>query len=441
MTRTPPPVASVQTFARDAISSIQQWLTELSVTEWVLLAAAAAALYWVIASSRAMTRLGPIDIVPVEHDKTDDPTALVNARTSFLRERIAVAGLLPPSGVPGGAPTTDVLAAVEASPIPQANWIAALLRLVPWPTPARYSLAATLVEDVPSPVGVRIWLRSNGPVAPLLETLEASTVDRALERVPAAVFARVSNDAVHIFPIWARWEDEARLRLYLDGIEATKAHLDTVAKAAFQRAARGQPSNALVRLRLANLRETRAVMRPFDDLRTVAEAGVLREYLDLAIERRELVEARYRASVLAARVAHDLDLLPVSERLRVRSALRMPAIALQDLGPTLQRLASRELDHALELVQPWFVLLVWHRLRYAVEPKGYDRRRLKRTFQLAKHCQFVRGLPNDNSRRIRLLIAWHTQLVRAAAGRPTAGWQAYYGACSFFALLLARNDT
>jgi hypothetical protein len=431
-------VVSPSEAARDTLSSIQDFLSSLSVAEWVFLAIAGGLAAWVVLAARAATRLGPIEVEDVDHDGASDEA--VHARTSLLRERIADAGLLPPPGVPGGAPKSDLLAAVEKSPIPQANWIATLLRLVPWPKPTHYYLATTLLTDGASR-GARIWLRSSSDAAPLLTTLDAPTVDEGLDRVPAVVFARVSTDAVYAFPIWARWDDESRLRVYLRGMAAQR-HGDLAgAKAAFAHAAALQPTNVLVRLRLANLREAKAADTPLAGQRAIAEAGVLRLYLDLAIERPELVEARYRASVLGARVLKNLDTLPTQDRIRICSALRVPNTPLDELPRVIREIAGRELDYARWLVEPWFVALVWRRLRYLVEPKGYDRRRLKRTFGLAEHCQFARNLPTDNNNLwIRLQIAWHTFLVQLAASRPTAGWQTYYNAASYFAILLEREE-
>jgi hypothetical protein len=433
--------------ARNAANAIQDWLEGVTVFEWVLLAIAAALIYWVTATVWAATRLGPIDVEPVEDDDAGSkPKA--QQRTSLLRERIAAAGFIPPPQIPGGAPHTDLLSAVAESPMPSANWIASLLKLVPQPRPTGYRLKATVAQRSSVSAEASIWLRpSNRTAPPLLRTFEARTVDGALELVPAAVFMHVSNDAVHVFPFWARWQSDDALRHYFGGIFAADHGQREAARSAFRAAEAGQPTNALVRLRLANLQEHDAAADDNGVPSWMATATALRMYLNLAAERPELVEARYRASVLATRIVDQLQDLSAAERDVLLATLEMETIDHVRISGTLTRIASLELDRAIAMVRPWFALVAWRRLRYAVEAKGYERRRLRATLLLARHSRYVRGLAafdyraakKGDPRHVKTQIWLRTLRVWALAGRPTAGWQARYGAASFFALLDARR--
>src|SRR4051812_13169911 len=129
--------SNLQSLARDAANWFTDFFGALSVFEWVLIAAAAALVYWVLATVWAATRLGAIDVEPVEDDAAGGASR-VKVRTSLLREKIADAGFIAPSQIPGGAPQTNLLSAVAESPIPNANWIASLLKLIPQPRPTAY---------------------------------------------------------------------------------------------------------------------------------------------------------------------------------------------------------------------------------------------------------------------------------------------------------------
>ena len=96
------PVHRLQSAARDTVVFVEDWLSSFSVGDWVLAGLAGAAVYWVVASLRALTSLGPIEVDTLAHDieDDDDPKAAVLALTSALRERLARTGLSPPPAVP-----------------------------------------------------------------------------------------------------------------------------------------------------------------------------------------------------------------------------------------------------------------------------------------------------------------------------------------------------
>jgi hypothetical protein len=283
-------LANVFTDLGDWLSGIQSRLSDITATEWFLLAAALAAVLWVRASIKAATTLGPIEVVPIEQDGSpDNPQRQLTAR---LRERIMKVGLRPPPGVPGGAPYANLLSAIEASPIPQANWIATLMKAIPWPKAATYKLTTTIGGNGN---GVSYWLQPNEGTDDLMETLATAT-DDALDGIPEKVLLHVCKGSPSIFPPWSCWKRMDALEKYLEGL-AAPLDQPALAAAAFEAAAALEPDNTIVQLRLLNVREILAVGNP------LLQATVLRAYLDLVTERPELVQARYRASTLAGVVA------------------------------------------------------------------------------------------------------------------------------------------
>jgi hypothetical protein len=156
-------------------------------------------------------------------------------------------------------------------------------------------------------------------------------------------------------------------------------------------------------------------------------ARILREYIALSIQRPELVEARYRSSTLAAIVAECFATLADTDDI-YPMALHLNLDDIRWIG-------RHSLDLALAQLQPWFVPLVWHRPRYAVEPTGRERRRLKRTLEISKRCQFARRHRTDDDWWTKLRRRWWSTLVRARANRSSADWQVHYNAGCFFALI------
>src|SRR5215211_2264580 len=104
-----------------AIDWLERTLAAFDVVDRVLLgigvALLARAVLWLIVPARLGT-------VEVSAGEGLDPSHLTR-----LREALATTGLLPAGGVPAGAPKGDVVAAIEASPLPQSEWLAALVKV------------------------------------------------------------------------------------------------------------------------------------------------------------------------------------------------------------------------------------------------------------------------------------------------------------------------
>jgi hypothetical protein len=458
-------VADLRTPIHDLLAEFESWLGDVTVLEWVLIGIALGALLWVIAAVRAATHLGPIEIDAIECGSSGGDLV---GQTSLLRERIAKVGLRPPPWVPVGAPAADLLSAISTSPVPQANWIAALIQVMPRPQPVSYKLTTTLL---PAEKSVRIWLRPSGAGSALLKTVPGG-IDAALERIPELIFVHINKDAVGVFPGWARWNTRTALWAYLKGLRATERKKYDEALHAFTAASSVERGNALVRLRALNIRElvvaekaereraaalsaTEGLAAQGSDDQTAlpdetaqaaetaaeSRARVLRDYLDLATRRPELVEAHYRTSTLASTLADTFrDLESPAARQRVHAALDWQDTPVDKLDSALRDLGERELDQALFLLEPWSVPLVWHRPRYSVEPRGYARRRVKRTLEISKRCQLARKLRSSTKSRDRLRLWMAENFVRFNAARTTADWQADYNAGCFFALRNKRDQ-
>jgi hypothetical protein len=452
--------------AEDAVQWIEALVRELDTVDWVLLALAAVALYWIWAAVRASTRLGPVEVELLEHDGAEGSKPAVHELTSTLRERLANSGLVPPPAVPAGSPQTDLLAAVEASAIPQAAFVAKVMQLVRPPQPPTFKLSGTLrgspikVEPPHAPYafppeqtngiaqGVSFWLRPSSTGRELLETVPGADHEEAVCRAAARVFVHISREAVNVFPTWARWTTAGSFESFVEGTYALRELREQDARQAFEKAAAAEPRNLLPLLQLINLDERRAARRIAETnagdaaytARVSEQARVLRRYLDLAVERPTLVTARYRASVLASTLATRCTSPDLASKVRAGAGVSVPAGASREqVAKALHELAARESEAVVQLLHVWYVPLRKLRLRHRYEMTGYDRRVLKRAVIISRHALAIRRRLTSRSavrfwwRRAAVWL-WHLQLCRA-----TVGWQAEYNAACFYGLLDLRE--
>jgi hypothetical protein len=416
-------LAGLSTRVRDSLAGVEDWVGGVTVLEWVLLALAFGAILWVVLAARAATTLGPIHVDKIECDGTPAPPLL--AMTARLRQGINEVGLRPPPDVPAGAPQANLLSAIEASPIPNANWIASLLKLVPYPEPVGYRLTTTVASQ--SGDGA-FWLRPLNPGGdPLLETVDE------LEDVPKRILMHVTKDARHMFPAWSQWTKPSALQDYLDGLEGTRLGHHSRARDYFSRAGKLDPGNAIVQLRLLNMQESVAITAH-------SRATVLRGYLDFVARRPELVEARYRAASLAAALA---DTYEGTEDDRAAIGQALGVTPTPDLPDDLRKLHRLGLAQARRQLRWWFVPLVWRRPRYAAEPQAEKRRSLLRVLRVSGRCGSLRRHPlwrrnlgwSQRWRWSATRRGWLTLRVRLIADHPGEHWHVYYNAGCFFALL------
>jgi hypothetical protein len=411
------------------------WIDGLSVADWVLMAAAFGILYWLWGALRSITRVGPVEVQLLECDKGTD--AKVYGLTALLRERLANSGLPAPPAVPAGTPQTDLVSAVAASPIPQAAWIASILGLLRAPQPLQYELSGTIFgTDGTAGCGVSFWLRpSRGPA--LLATVDERTHKAAVESAASKIYIHISKDAVRAFPVWTRWHSEEALRKYDAGSRWVEAKELNSALASLSAAATTEANNALAQLQLANLCEQMAAA--FDE-----KAAVLQRYLDIAVEWPWLVQARYRVSVVAAGLSGSIPLDGSPSQHPIVGQLTADSVEAASPGRWLMELSSRESEAVRQLLRPWYTFLRQGRMRSQFEPRGSERRELKRTVNTSKHCLRVRQASGQTGWWTRVKIGYSKLVVRAwhvSVLRGQVSWQTHYIAACFYALLLERETS
>ncbi len=465
---------SLQAEARSFVEWLEDAAGAPSVGDWVLIALAGAALYWVWSSLRAVTRIGPIEVSTVEHDATEQSQVL--ALTAALRERLHDTGLSPPPAVPTGTPQVSLIAAVEASNIPQGAWLSKLLQLLPQPPrPPEYKVTAVLLDedDASEPVPEReqasnvkhrlsvwlrpsregraepannvkhrlsVWLRPSREGTVLLKTTfpAATNTKTAVQAAARMIYLHIADNAPHAFPLWARWRHQEGLEAYLDGCDLAYQGEFKAACEKLIDACEREPFNVLAPLRLATIREAAAAAEEQPGPRLCLQVAALRAYLDAAREWPHLVEARYRTSVLAGALAAtykqvdnlpkdhepalpDLEPLKQSLSFRATTTRSLPERLKQSLGfrattkrgvpEQLHDLAARESRAVLQLLQPWYVLVREQRLRNQFEPKGHQRRRLRHAVGISRHCVRVRKLRGQRRWWLRPVFGYHTFAV------------------------------
>ncbi|MCW2995116.1 MAG: hypothetical protein JWQ18_2611 [Conexibacter sp.] len=443
----------LHTGVHGVLSDVSDRIGRLSALDAALLVVAAAVLTWAVLVLEAVTQVGPVEIATFTHDDAGTAAPQVEALTSLLRERLAHSGLSPAPAVPGGAPKTDLISAVAASDVPQVAWVAALMNALPRPQVTRYTVRTTIVRvpgtrDTPVRAPrLRYWLQAEGGGTPHFSTVTAASDAKAVDRAVAEIFAHISTDAIHVFPAWARWYDIDGLMAYLKGLRLLDRNEVVRARAQFARAEALEPTNALPRLQVANLEELGAPK--LDEVRDqiAQRASALRRYLDLGLERSELVEPRYRGGVLAAMLASTLrqtpprlyDQAPIARMLGItRLPQDRPEDVTRKLVFTLEQLAARESSATLALLRRWYVAVARQRVRYRYEPRGDERGRLLQTVRISRHCMAVRTSisgPDLWLRRLSLRV-YHLWLRRI-----WCGWQAFYNAGCFYAVIAARASS
>jgi hypothetical protein len=440
--------ADVSTAARDFVEWVEDRVADFTPFDWVLLALAAFALWWIFASVRAVTRLGPLEVEPLEQDGEVKDQAEVKGLTSGLREHLAHSGLAPPAEVPASTPQTDLISAIEASNIPQGAWIAKVLEMLPKPPrPIRYRVSGTLIGKPDSgECGISFWLRPSRSGSELLATIEnKQSHAEAVECAAAMIFVHISGDAVYVFPSWARWRKVAAFEADRDGLLAREEGRLDVARLAFEIARREEPRNLLPRMQLASLAEREAALpgciRP-----ERVRAGALAAYIEAATERPDVVEARYRSSILCSELAAWWAASGDEEaaRQQVAEAVGMAGSSSEKVELTLRTLAEGEAETVHQMLRRPYVLLRKGRLRNRYEPRGLRRREMKRAACITTHCLEVRrytdarafGLRAAAKLALRRLSVRFWHLIPGAS----RGWQAHYNAGCFYALLHEREE-
>jgi hypothetical protein len=462
------PAANVQDAAHAFASWFSTALEKVSTFDWVLLGGALAIVYFLMMCFKVMTGTVPVEVELLESDTAATP---VHALTAALREKLAKTGVSAPV-VPAGAPRAGLIEALAASPIPQAGWIGKIMEALPIPEPPGYKLSGTL-DGPAADTHIHFWLWSTAGGRSLLQSLPEltalSTDDDAIASTAFEVYSFISVAAVHAFPTWARWHYADAVEDFATGSRA--ASREDFAKACSQlsRASWREPDNALARLQVANLYERLAYpsggsrgskAQLEDTARKRAEA--LRRYLSIVQEWPWLVQARYRASVLAGALLGSCRGDSAAAEASRAGALRGLGLKREgDLVAVLGAIAATEADFALQLLKPWYMLVRWRRVRSQFEPSAAERRELKRAISISRHSRRVRALvapkrpPAGSGWRFgpfwswmrvkvcnRLTIAYGEVAVRVAhlsMGLTALDWQTEYVAACFESLLVRHS--
>jgi hypothetical protein len=448
--------------AREVVTWLHDRIEAASTIDSVFLLIALAIVYFLIKSVMAVTRVGPVEVELLECDSGNN--AEVHALTAALRERLANGGL-PAPVVPSGAPQVSLVAAVAASSIPQAGFVAKLVEAAPIPAPPRFRLSGTLFQKNHRP-GISFWLRPDRGRA-LMKTIigaprgRAVSYDDTIREAAFAVYSFITTEATQAFPTWARWRSAEALEAYAQGSEAALAGDFQQARASLARAIEQEPDNALVSLQLANVYERLAREGAAGDTselesgltadeqsakrRAVArsQAEALRRYLWIADEWAWLVQARYRASVLAGSLAAAC--VDDDARLGACDGLGLPPDAKDRVKSIVETIALSESKFARQLLKPWYMLVRWRRLRSQFEPSAEERRHLKRAVGISKHCRRLRSSRPDEALHRRfakwVMVRYSEVAVRfwhLSFGLIKVDWQTHYVAACFEALLLER---
>jgi hypothetical protein len=478
----------VASWLHDALSLISKWASSISVLDGLLLAGAAALIAWGWVRARAFAALGTIQIADLTCD-ADTKLEPVAAR-AILEHELGTRGLLPPSGVPGGSPSVANIAdAISNAPIDQAKWLGSLLRLIPLPpTSTGFKISGTLykTEGKPPTIHFAYELVGTGP-RPSVTLAVANGSDPRAVIVTAAVdiYRRIGKAAPDIYPSWARWCTSGALITYRSGIElernaagatdepptgvtpvdATQAY--TAAYRQYLAASQQDPDNMLARLRAANCLERMAAGIKDADDRIARRVQALAAYISIRIRQPEIFEAGFRASVLMSVLASEPvehlaenDLLAVTlnrfERATARcvdpsddrddSPLRRAFARADKPGATLterlEQAAHYEAREARRRLRPLWTMRHQSRFRHRFEPRGRERRQLRKALgitqmaQRARRAQRLAEIRPERRLYIRQLCWRIWVFSRYFVGRwGVAGWQAHYNAACFYALL------
>jgi hypothetical protein len=213
-----------------------------------------------------------------------------------------------------------------------------------------------------------------------------------------------------------------------------------LAERTLARAVAASPFNALAALRLANLRERSAAVATSPWATAYTRSLALRGYLDVGLLWPTLVEARYRCAVTAAALATTYERLAPNQRAAIRRLLPL-AGPDDEFAQRLQRLAARESSATVQLLKPWYTLVREQRLRNQFESKGHERRALRHTVAISRHC--VRMRKNATGGGGAWIVARFddaiVHAVHMSVGKAYITWQGRYNAASFDALQLRRK--
>ena len=448
----------------DPADGLLDLLGRLDVLGWILLGAAVALVLLPWRAVVGRTRLGTIEVEPIQ---TDSDTKLgVVAATAELQRELARSGLQPPGRVPGGSPTAKLAAAVESAPVDQAKWLAGIIALLPIPPRAMsYTVSSTLRKDGRGShvcgLTYKVVNSATGRCV-LLDTAWHRDAQPAIHAAANAIYRAIGEDAVDAVPTWARWSDARALVRYRKGLDC-EVQPDQRVERRYAAAARHflaaselDPDNMLVRLRYGNCLERLAGCRAIGDIKRITRwIDALNVYAAVRNRHPAIFSARYRMSVVLGLIADSLEagdpetdaalsvllysLDPTSE-----AGPEGDTAPLRDRLRTAARLESRA---ALLRLGGWWTVVHEHRLRHEFEPRGRERRRLRKALAMSSWCLRVRrhtdaegDIPWGVAAVPRVCWRWWVSWRHLRFRWALSGWQAHYNAAAFYALQPEARD-
>jgi hypothetical protein len=485
MTSRPPFVsADIINSLHAALDAFAARVANLGVLDWILLALVLALLAWGWVRARALATLGSLAMDDIKCDGSDFTPAGAKA---LLQQELSHRGLLPPSGVPGGAPTVASIAdAISNAPIDQAKWVGALIKLIPLPPASTgFTVGGTLLSttvDGRKQVQFAYQLICTGPgQSVVLDVATGGDESRAIRNAATEIYRKVAKAAPAMYPSWAQWRSVGALDAYRQGLElesgaaqrrgghgpgpntfqAQHAPYDKYA-AAYRRyvAASGHdPDNMLVRLRAANCLE-RMASGAQDPTKLKRRTEALAAYVSIRVRQPDIFEAGFRASVLMSILSScDAGKLEANELLQVtldrleRADPKLhdtPPAATAAKTPTRRRLelaARAQNRRAVRRLWPLWTVVHEGRFPHLFEPTGRERRQLRKALRISLLAQRARREQRYDVGAARLRseaaqVLWRAAVTLGMVGRASAsGWQANYNAACFYALLPQAERT
>jgi len=314
---------------------------------------------------------------------TGDEEVSAEGLTALVEDRLAGGGLLPAPALPSGAMATQFVELVEASPVPQAKWLGALIGLVRGLVsrpPKTYKLTGTIrsrSEKDPHGVSVELFDGRSGQLQ-AVATFWNRYHREAAKSAAGFAYARVMHGVVGCTPRWQTWTnlqgesvtdyqrglecEQALIRAKGAG-EPEKAEQSTLDKALrhYGRACEREPTNLLVKLRIANLYE-------LGNQRVKA----LESYLG-AVERwAHVFDARYRLAISLTFADKVFAGTPPEQQAKLLDRLQkwmdahgMPAArdsrGTEHDGKVFQPLGLLHLEHLHREIGFWHAVWDWFR--------------------------------------------------------------------------------
>ena len=250
---------------------------EIGVVELVLVGILLAWVFGLWRERRRRCQQGSIN-VETFLNATGNERVSAEGLTALVKDRLAGGGLLPAPALPSGAMATRFVELVEASPLPQASWLGAGLKLVRsliWRTPPSHKLTGTLRSgEGEEPCGLSVELiDGNTGQVEAVATFWESTYTDAAKAAAGFAYARVMHAIADCTPLWQTWTNLQgdSVTLYHRGLECEQALVRERAKEKpsaevvaakleqaldnYEAALEREPMNLLVQLRKANLHE------------------------------------------------------------------------------------------------------------------------------------------------------------------------------------------